>query len=172
MPVALLGTVGVLRTKTGGMAKKHLDVDIFSLPTHSSCINSFCDPLNAKAVTVPDLMICAPWAGDMLGCLYDGADHSDCCASNQVPEVCSGICAGNVTEINYKHFRCIEYMPVLAYCTLKRFDVLPSEPLDFRFSNIGTNIGLLHWERPDKHAESVTGYQVTWEKVIKKSWIL
>ena len=56
-------------------------------------------------------------------------------------------------------------MPVLAYCTLKRFDVLPSEPLDFRFSNIGTNIGLLHWERPDKHSESVTGYQVTWKKM-------
>ena len=43
---------------------------------------------------------------------------------------------------------------------MKKFDVLPSEPRNFRFSNIGTNLGLLHWDSPLKLGDSVSGYVV------------
>ena len=32
-----------------------------------SCIDTFCDAKSIVSATIPDLMICASWAGDMLG---------------------------------------------------------------------------------------------------------
>ncbi len=42
----------------------------------------------------------------------------------------------------------MEYMPKISNCAMWAFGVLPSRPRNFRFSNIGTNIGLLHWDPP------------------------
>ncbi len=49
-------------------------------------------------------MVCAPWAKDMFPCLYDGLDHTDCCRSRGVPDVCFDICAGNAKIVDYRHF--------------------------------------------------------------------
>ncbi len=56
-------------------------------------------------------------------------------------------------------------MPEIANCMLNGYDVLPSEPRDFRFSNVGTNIGILHWDAPLKHADTIDGYKVTFTKI-------
>ena len=101
-------------------------------------------------------MICASWAGDMLGilsghhffysaiihlmfiagCLFDGRDHTDCCVASGVPSICGDICAGNATEIDFRHFRCVQHMPEITNCALADFGVLPSQPRNFRFSNV------------------------------------
>lgn len=101
----------------------------------------------------------------MFSCVYDGQDHTQCCQSNQVPEICHGICAGNITSVDYRHFRCLDYIPQILNCHLRKYDVLPSEPRNFRFSNIGTSMGLLHWDVPLKHGDSVTGYLVHYRAV-------
>ncbi len=46
--------------------------------------------------------------------------------------------------------RCVPHLPKLSNCALRRYGVLPSAPDNFRFSNVGTNTGLLHWEPPKK----------------------
>ena len=56
-------------------------------------------------------------------------------------------------------------MPEIANCMLSGFDVLPSEPRDFQFSNVGTNIGILHWDPPQKHADSISDYRVTYSLI-------
>ena len=81
-------------------------------------------------------MVCASWAGDMLGCLFDGRDHTDCCVASGVPSICSDICAGNATDIDFRHFRCVQHMPEITNCALADFGVLPSQPRNFRFSNV------------------------------------
>lgn len=88
------------------------------------------------SATIPDLMVCASWAGDMLGCLFDGRDHTDCCVASGVPSICSDICAGNATDIDFRHFRCVQHMPEITNCALADFGVLPSQPRNFRFSNV------------------------------------
>ena len=45
---------------------------------------------------------------------------------------------------------------------LSGYNVLPSEPRDFEFSNVGTNIGILHWDSPKQNADSIDGYKVTY----------
>ncbi len=57
-------------------------------------------------------------------------------------------------------FRCMEYMQDIANCVLKGYGVLPSEPRNFRFSNVGHNVGLLHWDAPLQLADTVTSYKV------------
>ncbi len=105
-------------------------------------------------------MICASWTKDMLGCLYDGEDHTDCCAAKRIPPICGAICSGDATKIDFRHFRCIQYMPQITNCALAKFGVLTSEPRNFRFSNVGHNIGLLHWDAPLRLSDSVVDYVV------------
>ena len=70
------------------------------------------------------------------GCLFDGRDHTDCCVASGVPSICSDICAGNATDIDFRHFRCVQHMPEITNCALADFGVLPSQPRNFRFSNV------------------------------------
>ena len=51
-------------------------------------------------------------------------------------------------------------MQDIANCVLKGYGVLPSEPRNFRFSNVGHNVGLLHWDAPLQLADTVTSYKV------------
>ena len=107
-------------------------------------------------------MICASWTWDMFNCLVDGKNHEPCCRRKGVPDVCSNFCAGNTTaeRLSHKHFRCERYMPAISNCFMEDYDVLPSEPRNFYFSNVGTNIGLLHWEKPILHGDSVKHYLI------------
>ena len=53
-------------------------------------------------------------------------------------------------------------MREIANCMLTGYDILPSEPRKFKFSNVGTNIGILHWDVPTEHADTIDGYKVTY----------
>ena len=61
--------------------------------------------------------------------------------------------------------RCMEYMHEITNCVLKGYGVLPSEPRNFRFSNVGHNVGLLHWDKPLHLSDSITSYKVRLEYV-------
>lgn len=54
---------------------------------------------------VTDLMICAPWAGVTFGCLANGMDHTPCCRSRGLPESCLPLCSGNITTLDFNHFK-------------------------------------------------------------------
>lgn len=131
--------------------------------SHAECVNKFCDPKNVAAASVSDLMICAPWDTEVFACLADGRDHSPCCAAKQIPPICQELCSGKVTDINFKYFRCLSYMPQLSSCMLEGYGVLPSAPLNFRFSNVDTTFGILHWDRPAKLSDSVIDYKVNYQ---------
>jgi len=107
-------------------------------------------------------MICAPWASAMFSCASDGNDHTECCASRDVPDVCNSFCGAggsdggpSVSRVDYRHFGCVPHLPTLANCMLNAYGVLPSEPRNFRFSNIGVDMGLLHWDAPLTHGDSI-----------------
>jgi hypothetical protein len=68
-----------------------------------------------------------------------------------------------VTDINFKYFRCLSYMPQLSSCLLEGYGVLPSAPVNFRFSNVDTSFGILHWDPPSKLADSVIDYKVNYQ---------
>jgi hypothetical protein len=68
-----------------------------------------------------------------------------------------------VTDINFKYFRCLSFMPQLSTCMLEGYGVLPSAPLNFRFSNVDTTFGILHWDRPAKLANTVVDYKVNYQ---------
>ena len=56
-------------------------------------------------------------------------------------------------------------MPEIANCMLSGYDVLASEPRNFQFSNVGTNIGILHWDTPSKHMDSISDYKITYSLI-------
>ena len=47
---------------------------------------------------------------------------------------------------------------------MEGYDVLPSAPQNFYFSNVGTTIGLLHWDEPALLGDSVTNYRVHYDE--------
>ena len=52
----------------------------------------------------------------------------------------------------------------ISNCLMEGYDVLPSAPRNFYFSNVGSTIGLLHWDAPLVHADSVTNYRVHYDE--------
>ena len=55
-------------------------------------------------------------------------------------------------------------MPEITNCMLSAYDVLPGSPRNFKFSNVGTNIGILHWDEPIERQDTIDGYRVTYTK--------
>ena len=87
-------------------------------------------------------------------------DHSECCKTRDIPEECSDICSGHKLEsLDFSHFKCVEFMPEITNCMLSSYNVLPGQPKKFKFSNVGTNIGILHWNEPFEHHETIDGYR-------------
>ena len=78
------------------------------------CLDKFCDPHSVGEVGLTDMMICAPWDTEMFQCLASGIDHTPCCAAKQLPPLCQELCSGNVSDINFKYFRCLSYMNQLS----------------------------------------------------------
>ena len=70
------------------------------------------------------------------------------------------------TMINIRciHFRCQNYLEEISNCYMEGYDVLPSAPQNFYFSNVGTTIGLLHWDEPALLGDSVTNYRVHYDE--------
>eukprot|EP00092_Neocalanus_flemingeri_P093803 GFUD01119242.1.p1 GENE.GFUD01119242.1~~GFUD01119242.1.p1 ORF type:complete len:1460 (+),score=180.34 GFUD01119242.1:219-4598(+) len=133
--------------------------------THAKCVDKFCDPRNVASTQLTDLMICAPWDTEMFQCLADGKDHTPCCAAKRLPPLCQELCSGNVTDINFKYFRCLSYMNELSSCMLEGYGVLPSRPVNFRFSNLQTTFGILHWDKPDTLGDTVVDYVVKYQRI-------
>jgi hypothetical protein len=127
---------------------------------HNRCVDKFCDPVRTSDISLPDLMICAPWASDSFSCLANGIDHSDCCSSRGLPPSCVQLCSGNITRVDYTQFRCIQYMDELSNCLLQGYGVLPGAPASFRVSNINPTFALLRWDAPKTLAKTVTSYNV------------
>lgn len=128
--------------------------------THPSCVASLCDPSLIHQAEIPDLMICAPWAPDTFACLSNGIDHTPCCKARGLPEVCQQLCTGNVTVINFNHFRCLSYMMEYKSCLLDGYGVLPSAPTGIQISNIDTDFAILQWSPPKTLGDTVKGYNV------------
>lgn len=73
--------------------------------THRLCLDKMCDPVMADFTEVPDLMVCAPWANITFSCLANNIDHTPCCKSRGMPEVCLPFCDGTVKTINFNSFK-------------------------------------------------------------------
>jgi len=73
--------------------------------THRTCLDKMCDPVNADFTEVPDLMVCAPWANITFSCLANNIDHTPCCKSRGMPDVCLPFCDGTVKTINFNLFK-------------------------------------------------------------------
>lgn len=123
-------------------------------------MDKFCDPIRTSEVSLPDLMICAPWASDSFSCLANGIDHSDCCRARGLPLPCIELCTGNISRIDFQQFRCVQYMDELSSCLLQGYGVLPSAPLALRVSNLNPTFAVLRWDVPKTLGESVVSYNV------------
>ena len=128
------------------------------------CLNNFCDPHNVAHITQEDMMICAPWDTQIFGCLVSGVDHTPCCSEKGLPQHCQELCAGNVTQIDYRYFGCLTYMNELSSCLLEGYGVLPSSPQHFRLSNIQSEFAIMHWDQPSTLGDTVLGYVVHTKK--------
>lgn len=84
---------------------KHFVLSCFLGIGHKTCIDKLCDPTTAVSTEITDLMICAPWAHDSFSCLANGVDHTPCCKTRGLPDVCQQFCNGNVTFIDSNHFK-------------------------------------------------------------------
>lgn len=129
------------------------------------CVDKFCDPVRTSDVSLPDLMICAPWASDSFSCLANGIDHTACCKSRGLPDPCTQLCSGNITRVDYNQFRCIQYMGELSNCLLQGYGVLPGPPAAFRVTNINPTFAILRWEMPKSLGKTVVSYNVRYRPI-------
>lgn len=139
---------------------------IESLVLHGTfrCVDKFCDPVRTADVSLPDLMVCAPWASDSFSCLANGIDHSPCCRARGLPPACIPLCSGNITRVDFSQFRCIQYMDELSNCLLQGYGVLPSPPITLRVSDINPSFALLRWGTPKTLGDTVTSYNVHYRR--------
>ncbi|XP_060521519.1 Ig-like and fibronectin type-III domain-containing protein 2 isoform X2 [Cylas formicarius] len=133
--------------------------------THKTCLTKLCDPIEAESVEITDMMICAPWAQDTFGCLTNGMDHTSCCRTRGLPEICQQLCTGNVSSIDFNYFKCLRYMGEYTNCLLQGYGVLPSAPTQVHISNVGTEYALLYWSAPKTLGDTVKSYNVHTMKV-------
>ncbi|XP_063860088.1 Ig-like and fibronectin type-III domain-containing protein 2 isoform X4 [Scylla paramamosain] len=124
---------------------------------HYRCLRNVCDPSN-RYINEPDMIVCAPWATEAFSCLANDMDHSDCCRERGLPPLCVELCSGNVTKIDFKYFRCVDYFNEYRSCLMKGYNVLPGPPRDVGVSNVHANFVLLHWSPPEMLGNSVTTY--------------
>ena len=94
-----------------------------------SCIEQYCDPLQLAETSLKDMVMCAPWAGDMFSCLTDQKDHRPCCATRGVSEACLDLCGPEPpSEFQFSHFSCLRHVTDMSACMLEGYGVLPSSP--------------------------------------------
>jgi len=133
--------------------------------SNTMCLDSFCDPHKVTEVSTHDLMKCAPWDTEMFRCLADGKDHSPCCSERRVPPLCQELCSGTDLNITFEYFSCLAYMSDISSCMLEGYNVLPSNPVNFRISNIHSDFVVLHWNKPEQLGDTVIDYVVTLKKL-------
>nr|CAI5827663.1 unnamed protein product [Callosobruchus analis] len=128
--------------------------------SHKTCLSKLCDPKDAAAAEITDLMICAPWAADTFGCLANDVDHTPCCKERGLPELCLQLCTGNVSSIDFNYFKCLRYMGEYTNCLMQGYGVLPTAPTRLRVTNIDTEFAVLQWEAPKRLDDTVLYYNV------------
>ncbi|KAL7051028.1 hypothetical protein ACKWTF_004301 [Chironomus riparius] len=133
--------------------------------THRLCLDKLCDPVNADFTEVPDLMVCAPWANITFSCLANNIDHTPCCKSRGMPEVCLPFCDGTVKTINFNSFKCLQYMSDYSSCLLQGYGVLPSAPTKLKASLISSNYAILEWKHPKVLSDTVRTYHLNLRKL-------
>lgn len=129
---------------------------------HYGCVDKLCDPTKTFEIglQVTDLMICAPWAGTTFGCLANGLDHTPCCRSRGLPEECLPLCNGNITSLDFHHFKCLRYMTAYTNCLFQGYGVLPGPPSRLHLTNIDTDYAVVHWAPPAALADTVQYYNL------------
>ena len=133
------------------------------------CLDKFCDPVRTADVSLPDLMICAPWASDSFSCLANVIDHTACCKSRGLPTSCVQLCTGNITRVDFNQFRCIQYMDDLSNCLLQGYGVLPGPPVSFRITLIDEAFVILSWDVPKTLGKTVTSYNIHYRETSEQS---
>lgn len=129
------------------------------------CLDNMCDLTKADRIRLTDVMICAPWANVTFECMAGEVDHTPCCKTRNVPEVCLDFCRGKVTKVDYRHFVCLDHMESYGNCLLDHYGVLPSEPQDYTVRLIHSEWALLHWKPPTTLGETVMGYNIHWREI-------
>ena len=130
------------------------------------CIDQYCDPLNLATASLKDMVVCAPWAGEMFGCLTDQKDHRPCCATRGVSEACLDLCGPQPpSQFEFSHFSCLRHMTDMSACMLEGYGVLPSAPTNLRFSNPNPTFAILHWDPPVSNGASVVDYEVVAQRI-------
>lgn len=129
---------------------------------HSLCVDKLCGlpETKGKNLQVANLMICAPWAEKAFKCLANGQDHTPCCRSRGLPDICQDLCSGNLTNFDFSYFRCIKYMPSYISCLMDGYGVLPGNPNRVRVTNIGTDFAIVHWDPPSYNSDTVVNYNL------------
>lgn len=133
--------------------------------THRTCLDRMCDPKRADFTEIPDLMVCAPWANITFSCLANKIDHSPCCKSRGIPDVCLPFCAGTITTINFNFFKCLQYMSEYSSCLLQGYGVLAGPPSRLKSPLIAAHFSVLEWAPPKILPDTVTSYNLHLRKL-------
>ncbi|XP_037084356.1 Ig-like and fibronectin type-III domain-containing protein 1 [Pollicipes pollicipes] len=134
------------------------DVTDTCVPHASRCLRQLCDPRVASDTVVTDVIICAPWADKTFACMADGHDHSACCRARGLPQICVELCAGNVTKIDFRYFRCLGFMGSYASCLMQGYGVVPSAPREPRVALMDSGFAVVRWNPPEQLADTVQSY--------------
>lgn len=92
--------------------------------------------------------MCAPFVNITFECMAGGADHSQCCQQRGLPEICLDFCRGNITQLDYRHFVCLDHIDIYGNCLLEYYKVLPGPPEQFMVSMAQSNWAVVKWSPP------------------------
>lgn len=129
------------------------------------CLKSLCDPADDEDTKLSDVLMCAPFVNITFECMAGGADHSQCCQQRGLPEICLDFCRGNITQLDYRHFVCLDHIDIYGNCLLEYYKVLPGAPEQFLVSMVQSNWAVVKWSPPSFLPETVLSYVLYWKEV-------
>ncbi|XP_054711801.1 Ig-like and fibronectin type-III domain-containing protein 1 [Uloborus diversus] len=130
------------------------------------CLRSLCDPADDEDAKLSDVLMCAPYVNITFDCMAGGADHSQCCHQRGLPDICLDFCRGNVTQLDYRHFVCLDHIDIYGNCLLEYYKVLPGPPEQFLVTSVHSNWAILKWQPPSFLPETVLSYTLYWKEVV------
>ena len=133
--------------------------------TDQKCLDTFCSPLGLSWAGSDEMERCAGDSDKMFSCLTDARDHRSCCARRGVPASCLQLCSDSPPRVDVTSVQCYQHMSDMASCLLEHYNVLPSAPVNFRYSNPNPSFVILHWSAPAQLGDTVLMYELTVQMV-------
>ncbi|XP_048248663.1 Ig-like and fibronectin type-III domain-containing protein 1 [Haliotis rufescens] len=112
------------------------------------CQVKLCQSSTWRMLNPDSLSQCYSQLDNIFHCLAGGRNHTPCCMSNKVPDVCLGLCSGSPPPLSWNHTHCVLHMHIINACVQQGYSNLPSAPRFVALKSVTSSTAEIEWSAP------------------------